>query len=153
MKVIFLKDVKGKGKKGEVKEVAVGYAQNFLLKKGLAKEATPGNLSELTAQKKATAREEAEALKEAQEIKEQLEKEENAIEIKTKAADDGRLFGSVTSKQVAEETKKQLGIELDKRKIDMKMPMRAIGTQKMDVKLHPKVTASLTVRVLPLENK
>lgn len=149
MKVIFLKDVKGKGKKGDVKEVAVGYAQNFLLKNGLAKEATPGNVKELDAQKKATAREEEAILKEAEEIKSQLENEENVIEIQTKAAEDGRLFGSVTTKQIAAQTKKQLGISLDRRKINMAVPMRAVGTQKMDVKLHPEVVATLTVRVLP----
>lgn len=149
MKVIFLKDVKGKGKKGDVKEVAVGYAQNFLLKNGLAKEATPGNVKELDAQKKATAREEEAILKEAEEIKIQLENEENVIEIQTKAAEDGRLFGSVTTKQIAAQTKKQLGISLDRRKINMAVPMRAVGTQKMDVKLHPEVVATLTVRVLP----
>lgn len=149
MKVIFLKDVKGKGKKGEVKNVAVGYAQNYLFKNGLAEEATPANLKELKAKKKAMEREEEEVLNEAKEIKEKIEHEDNAIEIYTKAADDGRLFGSVTTKQIAQEAKKQLNVEIDKRKIDMKMPMRALGTQKMAVKLHPKVTATMTVRVLP----
>lgn len=148
MKVIFLKDVKGKGKKGEVKNVPDGYANNFLLKRGLAKEATPGNMKELEAKKNAQKREEAEELAEAERLKEILEKDENAIEIHTKAAEDGRLFGSVTTKQIAETAKKQLGVELDKRKIDMKIPMRSLGTQKMDVKLHRDVTAELTVRVL-----
>lgn len=148
MKVIFLKDVKGKGKKGEVKNVPDGYANNFLLKRGLAKEATPGNMKELEAKKNAQKREEAEKLAEAERLKELLEKDENAIEIHTKAAEDGRLFGSVTTKQIAETAKKQLGVELDKRKIDMKIPMRSLGTQKMDVKLHRDVTAELTVRVL-----
>ncbi|WP_028273981.1 50S ribosomal protein L9 [Atopococcus tabaci] len=148
MKVIFLKDVKGKGKKGEVKNVPDGYANNFLLKRGLAKEATPGNMKELEAKKNAQKREEAEELAEAERLKEILEKDENAIEIHAKAAEDGRLFGSVTTKQIAETAKKQLGVELDKRKIDMKTPMRSLGTQKMDVKLHRDVTAELTVRVL-----
>lgn len=148
MKVIFLKDVKGKGKKGEVKNVPDGYANNFLLKRGLAKEATSANMKELEAKKNAQKREEAEELAEAERLKELLEKDENAIEIRTKAAEDGRLFGSVTTKQIAETAKKQLGVELDKRKIDMKIPMRSLGTQKMDVKLHKDVTAELTVRVL-----
>lgn len=148
MKVIFLEDVKGKGKKGEVKNVAIGYANNYLFKNKLAKEATPGSLNELKAQKIASDREEEEILKEAEELKEKLEKEENAIEIYTKAADDGRLFGSVTTKQIAEQAKKQLNISLDKRKINMPVPMRSVGTQKMEIKLHPEVIATLTVRVL-----
>src|SRR5699024_8315091 len=122
MKVIFLKDVKGTGKKGEVKDVSVGYAQNFLLKKGLAKEATAGNLKELEAQKKAQEREEASLLEEAEKVKSTLEAEKNVIEIQTKAAEDGRLFGSVTTKQIAEEVKEELGIEIDKRKKEKKMP-------------------------------
>lgn len=151
MKVIFLKDVKGKGKKGEVKEVPNGYANNFLLKNGLAKEATSSAVSELKGKKLAQEKQETEILQDAQELKEFLEKEENAIEIKTKAAEDGRLFGSVTTKQIASAAKKQLDVALDKRKIDMNIPMRSLGTQKMDVKIHPQVTAEITVRVLPEE--
>lgn len=149
MKVIFLQDVKGKGKKGEVKEVPNGYANNFLLKKGLAKEATSSAVSELKGKKQAQEKQAAEVMEEAEELKAFLEKEENAIEIKTKAAEDGRLFGSVTTKQIASAAKKQLAVELDKRKIDMNVPMRSLGTQKMDVKIHPQVTAEITVRVLP----
>lgn len=151
MKVIFLQDVKGKGKKGEVKEVPNGYANNFLLKKGLAKEATSSAVSELKGKKKAKEKEEAEVLQEAEELKVFLEKDENAIEIKTKAAEDGRLFGSVTTKQIASAAKKQLGVELDKRKIEMKVAMRSLGTQHLSVKIHPQVTAEITVRVLPEE--
>lgn len=149
MKVIFLQDVKGKGKKGEIKEVPNGYANNFLLKKGLAKEATSSAVSELKGKKKAKEKEEAEVLQEAKELKDFLEKDETAVEIKTKAADDGRLFGSVTTKQIASAAKEQLNVELDKRKINMKVPMRSVGSQTLDVKIHPEVTAELKVRVLP----
>lgn len=149
MKVIFLQDVKGKGKKGEVKEVPNGYANNFLLKNGLAKEATSSAVSELKGKKQARENQETEILQEAQELKGFLEKEENAIEIKTKAAEDGRLFGSVTTKQIVSAAKKQLNVALDKRKIEMNVPMRSLGTQKMDVKIHPQVVAEITVRVLP----
>src|SRR5699024_150052 len=106
------------------------------------------SISELKGKKQAEQKREAEELEEAKELKVFLEKEENAIEIKQKAAEDGRLFGSVTTKQIAAAAQKQLNVKLDKRKIDMKVPMRTLGTQKMDVKIHPEVTAELTVRVL-----
>ncbi|MDZ7836176.1 MAG: 50S ribosomal protein L9 [Alkalibacterium sp.] len=144
MEVILLKDIKGTGKKGEVKNVSDGYANNFLIKKGLAKEATSSAKKELTMKKKAQKREEQEIFEEAEKEKEVLEK--NPIEIKEKAADDGRLFGSVTTKQIAKAIEKQLGIKVDKRKISQSMPMRSLGSQKMDVKLHKDVTAEITVR-------
>ncbi|PRY81437.1 50S ribosomal protein L9 [Alkalibacterium olivapovliticus] len=145
MEVILLKDVKGTGKKGEVKSVSDGYANNFLIKKGFAKEATSSAKQELTMKNKAQEREEQEIYEAAVKEKEQIEA--NPIEIKEKAADDGRLFGSVTTKQIAKEIEKQLGIKVDKRKIDQKIPMRSVGAQKMDIKLHKDVTAELTVRV------
>ena len=101
MKVIFLKDVKGKGKKGEIKDVSVGYAQNFLLKNKFAIEATPANLSKLEGQQKRVEKNAAEELAEAKELKEQLEK--ITVEMKAKSGEGGRLFGSVTTKQIADE--------------------------------------------------
>ncbi|SDK26426.1 50S ribosomal protein L9 [Alkalibacterium thalassium] len=145
MEVILLKDVKGTGKKGEVKNVSDGYANNFLLKKGLAKEATSGAKQELNMKKKAQKREEQEILEAAEKDKETIEN--GSIEIKEKAADDGRLFGSVTTKQIAKELEKQLGIKVDKRKINQSLPMRSVGTQHVEIKLHKKVSAELTVRV------
>lgn len=149
MEVILLKDVKGTGKKGEVHNVSDGYARNFLLKKGLAKEATSGAKQALNAQKKAKKREEQEEFEAAKKQKETIEN--NPIEIKEKASDDGRLFGSITTKQIASEVEKQLGIKVDKRKIDQKVNMRAVGSQTVDIKLHKKVTAELTVRVSALD--
>ena len=149
MEVILLKDVKGTGKKGEIKTVSPGYANNFLLKKGLAKEATSGAKKELAMKEKAQQREEAEVLEEAK--KDKVTIENNPLEIKEKAAEDGRLFGSVTTKQNAKELQKQLGVKVDKRKIIQKMPMRSLGSQKLEVKLHREVSAELTVRVLPVE--
>lgn len=148
MEIILLKDVKGTGKKGEIHEVATGYAQNYLIKNGLAKEATAAAKSELSAKKKAVARDEAEALEEAKKQKEIIE--DSAIEIYEKASDDGRLFGSITTKKIADELEKQLNIKIDKRKITQKVPMRSVGTQTVEVKLHNKVTANLTVRALEL---
>ena len=101
MKVIFLQDVKGKGKKGDVKNVADGYAQNFLIKNGLAKEATTASLSTLAGQKKAEEKHNAELLAQAKELKEFLEKEETVVTIKAKAGEDGRLFGAIPAKQIA----------------------------------------------------
>ncbi|MCC5896045.1 MAG: 50S ribosomal protein L9 [Alkalibacterium sp.] len=149
MEVILLKDVKGTGKKGEVKNVSDGYANNFLIKKGFAKEATSSAKQELTMKNKAQQREEQEIYEAALKEKEQIEA--NPIELKEKAAEDGRLFGSVTTKQIAKEIEKQLGIKVDKRKINQIIPMRTIGSQTMDVKLHKDVTAELTVRVLEVK--
>lgn len=146
MKVIFLNDVKNKGKKGEVKEVATGYAQNFLLKKGLAEEATPANLKKLQEQHDAEEAKAEQALEDAKAMKEELEQKE--VEIKTKSGDDGRLFGSISSKQVVEAYEKQHGIKLDKRKLDMSQPLKSLGYHKMSVKLHQEVSAEIRVHVI-----
>jgi len=145
MKVIFLQDVKGKGKKGEIKNVADGYAHNFLLKKGLAIEATQANLKQLEAQKKKAQKEAQEELEQAKQLKEQLEK--ITIELKAKAGEGGRLFGSVTSKQIAEELKKAHKIKIDKRKIELPDAIRSLGYTNVPVKLHSDVTATLKVHV------
>ncbi|WP_243292724.1 50S ribosomal protein L9 [Bacillus sp. FJAT-47783] len=145
MKVIFLKDVKGKGKKGEVKNVADGYAQNFLIKQGLAIEANNANMKKLEAQKKKEEKEAAEELAQAKQLKETLES--ITVELKAKAGDGGRLFGSVTSKQIAEELKKSHQIKLDKRKIELPDAIRALGYTNVPVKLHSDVSATLKVHV------
>ncbi|HIY58551.1 MAG TPA: 50S ribosomal protein L9 [Candidatus Tetragenococcus pullicola] len=148
MKVIFLQDVKGKGKKGDVKEVPTGYAQNYLLKNNLATEANKGNVAALKGKKKAQEKQEAEHLQEAIELKETLEKEDTVVEIKAKAGEDGRLFGSIPSKQITEALKKQYGLKVDKRKVDLKEPLRALGYANVAVKLHPEVSAKIRVHVV-----
>ena len=148
MKVIFLEDVKGKGKKGEVKNVADGYAQNYLIKNGLAKEATNSSVSALQGRKKAEDKKAQEQLDEANKLKAFLEAEETVIIVKAKSGEDGRLFGSVTSKQVADQLNKQYKVKLDKRKIDLKEPIRALGFVKLEVRLHLEVTATLTVHIV-----
>jgi large subunit ribosomal protein L9 len=145
MKVIFLKDVKGKGKKGEVKNVADGYAQNFLLKQGLAVEATNANVSSLNAQKKKQEKEAVEELEQMQELKKVLE--ELTVELSAKSGEGGRLFGSITSKQIADELKKSHNIKLDKRKIELPDAIRALGFTNVPVKLHPDVSATVKVHV------
>jgi large subunit ribosomal protein L9 len=145
MKVIFLKDVKGKGKKGEVKNVADGYAHNFLIKQGLAIEANNSNISTLEGQKKKEDKRAAEELAEAKKLGEQLEK--ITVELSAKAGDGGRLFGSITTKQIAEELQKKHGIKIDKRKMELSDAIRTLGHTKVPVKLHHEVLASLTVHV------
>ncbi|WP_045519095.1 50S ribosomal protein L9 [Neobacillus niacini] len=145
MKVIFLKDVKGKGKKGEVKNVADGYAQNFLIKQGLAIEANNANISTLEGQKKKEDKRAAEELAEAKKLKETLDK--ITVELSAKAGEGGRLFGSITTKQIAEELQKKHGIKIDKRKMELSDAIRTLGHTKVPVKLHHEVLASLTVHV------
>ncbi|MBS4189854.1 50S ribosomal protein L9 [Bacillus sp. FJAT-49705] len=145
MKVIFLKDVKGKGKKGEVKNVADGYAQNFLIKQGLAVEANQANVSTLNAQKKKEEKLAAEELADAKKLKEKMDK--ITLEFSTKAGEGGRLFGSITSKQIAEELQKAHNIKIDKRKIELTDAIRSLGYTKVSVKLHAEVTSTLNVHV------
>lgn len=145
MKVILLQDVKGKGKKGEVKNVSDGYARNYLFPKKLAEEATSGNLNALKANQKKE-RKQAEAEKaEAERLKEKIEK--LTVDISAKSGEDGRLFGSVTSKQIAEQLKK-LNVKVDKRKIELDQPIRALGYTKVPVKVHHEVTATVNVHVV-----
>lgn len=145
MKVIFLKDVKGKGKKGEVKNVADGYAHNFLIKQGLAVEANQANISSLNAQKKKEEKVAAEELAEAKQLKAKMD--EITVELTAKAGEGGRLFGSITSKQIAEELQKKHNIKIDKRKIELADAIRSLGYTNVPVKLYHDVTATLKVHV------
>ncbi|MFS0865597.1 50S ribosomal protein L9 [Fredinandcohnia sp. 179-A 10B2 NHS] len=145
MKVIFLKDVKGKGKKGEVKNVSDGYAHNFLLKQNLAIEATPANMKSLEAKKNKESKEAAEELEQSKKLKERLES--LTVELSAKSGEGGRLFGSVTSKQIADELSKKHGIKIDKRKFDLPDGIRALGFTNVPVKLHPEVIATVKVQV------
>ncbi len=145
MKVIFLKDVKGKGKKGEVKNVADGYAHNFLLKNNYAIEANAAAVSKLDGQKKKEQKEAAAELEEAKKLKETLES--LTIELTAKSGEGGRLFGSITTKQVAKELEKTHGIKLDKRKMELDDAIRSLGYTNVPVKVHPDVVATLRVHV------
>ncbi|SES41001.1 50S ribosomal protein L9 [Psychrobacillus sp. OK032] len=145
MKVVFLKDVKGKGKKGEIKNVADGYAHNFLLKNKLAVEANTAAISALEGQKKKSEKEAAEELAEAKKLKEVLE--QLTVELKAKSGSDGRLFGSVTTKQIAAQLEKSHSIKLDKRKMELDDAIRALGFTNVPVKLHHEVVATLKVQV------
>ena len=134
MKVILLKDVKGTGKKGEVKEVSDGYARNFLLPKKMAKVADNQAVKELKEQNKSA---EIKAQKEYEEAVELGDKmKEMNIEIYSKAGEGGRLFGSITAKEIAEQLKKQKGIAVDKRKILLNEPIRVLGSRFVEIKIH-----------------
>lgn len=124
MKVIFLQDVRGKGKRGEVKEVPDGYAQNFLIKNGKAKAATRAAMSQLKGQQKAEEKREEEELEESKKLKAMLEDDKTVVELKAKSGTDGRLFGSIPSKQIATALEKQFGVKLDKRKIELPEPIK-----------------------------
>ena len=147
MKVIFLQDVKGKGKKGEIKEVPLGYAQNFLIKKNLAKEATKQAIGELKGKQKSEEKHAAELLAEAKRVKEQLEKEENRLQFTEKVGPDGRTFGSITAKKIAEGLQKQFGIKIDKRHIQVQAPIRAVGLIDVPVKIYQDITSVINLRV------
>lgn len=148
MKVIFTEDVRGRGKRGEVKEVPDGFAQNFLIKTGKAKAATSTAMSQLKGQQRAEAREEAAELATAQELKQKLEADETVVEIKAKAGSDSRLFGSIPSKQIAQALNQQFNIKLDKHKIELPDPIRVLGYTNVPVKLHSQVTAKIRVHVV-----
>ena len=146
MKVIFTQDVRGKVKRGEVKNMADGYA-NFLIKSGKAKQADAAAMSQLRAQQKAEAKKEAEILAEAKALKEKLESGKYVVELKAKAGEDGRLFGSVTSKQISQALQKQYDIKIDKRKMELAQPIRSMGYVNVPVKLHNEVSAKIRVHI------
>ncbi|MFS9213977.1 50S ribosomal protein L9 [Streptococcus parasanguinis] len=147
MKVIFLADVKGKGKKGEIKEVPTGYAQNFLIKKNLAKEANAQAIGELRGKQKSEEKAHAELLAEAQKIKAKLEEEATVVQFTEKIGPDGRTFGSITNKKIAEELEKQFGIKIDKRHIQVASPIRSTGLIDVPVKIYQDVTGLINIRV------
>lgn len=145
MKVILLQDVKSLGKKDEIVEVSDGYARNYVLPKKLGLEATPKNLNELKLKKAHEDKVAAEVLAEAEALAAQMKEE--SISLTIKVGEGGRTFGSISSKEVAEAIKTQLGHNVDKKKIVLKEPIKSLGTHIVDIKLHTKVTAQMSVKV------
>ena len=145
MIVILNRDVKGTGKAGDVVKVSDGYARNMLLPRGYATEATDGNIRNLEKQKAIMAKEKADAKAAAEKTAEKIK--DKKVIIKTKAGEGGRLFGSITSKDIAEAASKQLGIKLDKKKIMLAQPIKSMGTFNIDVKLYSEVTGTFKVQV------
>ena len=145
MKVILLEDVKALGKKGDVVKVSDGYARNMLFPKKLGIEATAGNMKNLEQKRKIDEKNAAEELKRAQEFAKDLETKSVTVGIKVGTG--GKTFGSVSTREIADAAKKQLGIEIDKKKMVLASPLRELGETQVPVKVHPKVTANLKVIV------
>ena len=145
MKVILLEDVKSLGKKGQIVDVSDGYARNFILAKKLGLEATSKNLNDLKLKKAHEDKLAAQRLQEAKDFAAKLEGLQ--VTLKINAGEGGKLFGSISSKEIAEAAKEQLGLEIDKKKLVLPNPIKAIGTTDVPVKLHPQVTGELKVIV------
>lgn len=145
MEVILLQDVKSLGKKGEVVKVSDGYARNFILPKKLGLEANAKNLNDLKLQKAAEAKLAKEQLEAAQVLAGKINGSSVTVGIKT--GENGRVFGSVSAKEIAEAMKAQLGLDIDKKKLSLSTTIKNEGTFTAAVKLHPQVTAELTVKV------
>lgn len=145
MVVILLKDVKGTGKAGDVVKVSDGYARNMLIPKGLAKEATQGNVRNLEKQKAIAEEKKAEEKAAAQKKAEELEK--ITLIVKSKGGENGKLFGSVTSMDIAKALQEQEGITIDKKKIDIPGPIKQAGKSQAVIKLYQDVSAKITVEV------
>ncbi|SCY62063.1 50S ribosomal protein L9 [Alkaliphilus peptidifermentans] len=146
MKVILLQDVKGLGKKGQVANASDGYARNFLFPKNLAMEASEGNMKSLDQQKKSQQIKKDKELEEAKQLADGIEK--ITIEIKAKVGEGGRLFGSVTAKEIVELLEKKHQIKIDKRKVTLPDPIRELGIKEVELKVYPNVIAKLKVNVI-----
>lgn len=143
MKVILLEDVKSLGKKGQIVEVSDGYARNFIFAKKIGLEATPKNLNDLKLKKAHEDKLAAQRLAEAQEFAEGLKNVQIVLHIKT--GEGGKLFGSISSKEIAQAAKEQLNLDIDKKKLVLPSPLKAVGTTMVPLKLHPQVTGELKV--------
>lgn len=145
MKVILMQDVQGSGKAGDLVNVSDGYAKNFLIKKGLAKAADTQAMAEFKNKEDSAKRKKQSELDDANTLAEKLKGQ--TVKITAKAGQNGKLFGSVTAKEIADEVKKQLGVELDKRKIGLEEDIKSFGTFTAEIKLHAGITTQLYVMV------
>ena len=145
MKVILKQDVSGTGKAGDIVNVSDGFARNMLIPRGLALEATDGNIKTLEKQKEQQEKKAQENRANAEKMAEDLKSKK--VVIKAKAGEGGKLFGAITGKDVADAIKAQLGLDFDKKKIDLGNPIKTLGTYSVDIKLYPEVKSSLSVEV------
>ena len=144
MKVVLLQDVKSIGKKDQLVNVSDGYARNFLFPRKLAKEATQGAINDVKTKESAKAHHKQEEINAAKEVKAKIDGK--IVALKAKAGKEGKLFGAVTSKDVAAEMKKQLGVDIDKKKLVMD-DIKLFGSYECVVKIYPEITAKITVKV------
>ena len=145
MKVILLEDVKTLGKKGDIVNVSDGYARNMILPKKLGVEATPKNLNDLKLQKANEEKVAQENLEAAKAFAEDLK--DKTVVLTVKVGEGGKIFGSVSSKEISEAAMSQLGLDIDKKKLQLASPIKTLGVTEVPVRLHPKVTGSLKVQV------
>jgi large subunit ribosomal protein L9 len=145
MKVILKQDIRALGKKGDLKEVAEGYARNYLLPKGLAVEATSGNVKTLSQLKEGAAKREQHEEEEARAIAAKLKG--LTVNFKAKVGDGGRLFGSITAKDVADQIQKSTGLELDKRKVEVDEAIKSLGNYQVKVHIYKGITVDVTIAV------
>jgi len=146
MEVILLEDVKTLGKKGQIVKINDGYARNFVLPKKLGIEATAQNLNDLKLANKRAEKEAAQELAAAKELAKKIE--ESTVTVSMKTGEGGKTFGTISTKEVAEAAKKQLGLEIDKKKMKLDEPIKTLGSHIITVKLHKEVSAKLTVKVV-----
>lgn len=146
MKVILLEDVKKLGKKGDLVDVADGYARNYLFPRKLAREATEGGIKQLNQEKAALENKKRKELEQAKALAAKLS--QMTVTLKVKSGEQGKLFGSVTSKDLSEALKEQHGIEVDRRKIELVEPIKSLGIYEIGVKLAPDVEAKLKVKIV-----
>lgn len=146
MKVILQQDVKGQGKKGDVLNVSDGYARNFLFPKKLAVEANESNMKTYSQIKNAQEEKKKKELEEARALAKDITK--TKVVIKAKAGEGGKIFGSITGKEIAEQLKIQTSIDIDKKKIVLDEPIKALGTKNIEIKVYPEVTAKLTIDII-----
>lgn len=145
MKIILTQDVKKLGKKGEIIEASDGYARNYILPQKLGVEANSKNLNDLKLQKIKEEKDAQKLLDEAKELAEKIAAQ--PVTVRMKAGEGGKVFGSVSSKEIAEAMKKQCSLEVDKKKIQLQEPIRSFGFHEVGIKLHPQVTGTLKVKV------
>ena len=144
--VILIKDVKGLGKEGELVNAKDGHARNFLFPRNLAIEATPANIKKLEQRKKIEKAKEKEEYEKALKLKKKIETLK--LELKGKAGEGGKLFGSITSKDISDALITQHSIDIDRRKIELKDNIKTLGTTTIEIRVYPEITASLTIKVV-----
>ena len=146
MKVILLKDVKSLGKKDEIVDISDGYARNYVLPKGLGKEASAANLNDLKLKKANEEKVAKEKLEDAKKLAAKLETRE--VTVKMKSGEGGKTFGSISSKEIAAAAKAQCGLDVDKKKIQLPEAIKSLGEYEVQIKLHPQVVGKLKVKVI-----